>query len=204
MTEQYPIDRLKDVFEVYAHLSKRFERLKTQMRPEHYARIFLDVAKANGFFLVFGCGEDTPLWLNANYDGYTRLLEDLPEYVRLGKAKGGYVYQVKYASVNKVWMEPVAFPTWLGEDCLTTPWDYILVDAPRGYGDGPGREQSIYLASELRKKHGSQVYVHDTNREWEKMCCDKYLGSADEVLGDSKSQLSIWRKLPSRPSDGTT
>jgi glucuronoxylan 4-O-methyltransferase len=55
-------------------------------------------------------------------------------------------------------------------------WDVILVDAPAGYTDSkPGRMKSIFLAKRLAASPGD-VFVHDCEREVERVYCDRFLG----------------------------
>merc|ERR1712232_523762 len=53
--------------------------------------------------------------------------------------------------------------TQLPEEVKGQKWDTILVDGPQGWGDGPGRGQSIYAALLLAKQTGF-VYVDDCER----------------------------------------
>lgn len=78
------------------------------------------------------------------------------------------------------------------EIVLGVAWDVILVDAPRGHSDdNPGRMKSIYHASILART-GTDVFVHDCNREVEAVYFDQFLRM--ERLQGSVGRLRHYRR----------
>ncbi|CAI9769134.1 unnamed protein product [Fraxinus pennsylvanica] len=61
------------------------------------------------------------------------------------------------------------------------PWDIILIDGPRGYfAAAPGRMTALFTAGEDRSSFSppvdkTHVFVHEIDREVEKLCSDEFL-----------------------------
>ncbi len=135
--------------------------------------------------LVFGVGRDTPLWLDVNRGGTTVFLEDVKRWAAFAReaSPGSTVYDVDYGLMRRcMWplmrrLSPThLFMDDLPADVRDTPWDVILVDAPRGTNwKAPGRMKSVYTAAVLGAKSGADVFVHDCHRAVERESADQFL-----------------------------
>lgn len=135
--------------------------------------------------LVFGVGRDTPLWLDVNKGGTTVFLESVAKWAAFAReaSPGSRVFDVSYGMARRfMWPMLRRMPERLMMDSLPrevldTPWDVILVDAPRGTNwRTPGRMKSVYTASVLGAKSKADVFVHDCNRPLERESADQFLG----------------------------
>ncbi|KAL9999108.1 putative polysaccharide biosynthesis domain-containing protein [Helianthus debilis subsp. tardiflorus] len=74
-------------------------------------------------------------------------------------------------------------------------WDVILVDGPRGYWpDGPGSISAIFTASVLARSkkggnHKTHVFVHNYNREMDKVSSEEFL-CKENLVKSSKDLLA--------------
>jgi glucuronoxylan 4-O-methyltransferase len=134
--------------------------------------------------LVFGVGNDSPLWLQVNQAGVTVFLEDSPFWAAraLETIKVIDVRPVHYDTRRTDWESLLDSPPerlWLDlpNDVARASWDVILVDGPTGFADEcPGRMQSIYTAARLaRQGAAAEVIVHDCDREVERSYCERFL-----------------------------
>lgn len=134
--------------------------------------------------LVFGLGNDSPFWCEANKKGRTVFLEDFQPW--FDKITGKYpeieAYPISYPNNITQWKELIdqthRLKVDLAADISETPWNVILVDGPRGHEfskEIPGRMSSIYMASQLVTE-GGYVFVHDGERHVENAFSEKYLG----------------------------
>lgn len=131
--------------------------------------------------LVFGLGNDTPLWMRVNRGGTTVFIEDDAGWFRsvLARHPRAKAHLVSYRTQRAEWRglldsaERLAMP--LPEEVEGNRWDVILVDAPAGYEDSsPGRMMSIALARRLASD-GADIFVHDCDRLVEQEYCDRLL-----------------------------
>ena len=138
-------------------------------------------AKPNCRLLVFGVGNDSPLWAWINRNGKTVFLEDSVEWTNIVKARNPSltILNVKYSTRADEWRDlfdrpdrlTMEFPAEVKEN----DWDVVIVDAPVGwYDSSPGRMQSIFMSKQLAVA-GGDIFVHDNDREIEQKYCDHFL-----------------------------
>jgi hypothetical protein len=149
-------------------------------------------------FLVFGVGRDSVLWMAANRVGRTAFLEDSPEWqdVIQRSLPAAEIHTVEYITTVRDYRRWLFRLNDLG---MTLPdvirnqkWDVILVDAPAGWRDDkPGRMQSIFEASRLVSL-GGHIFVHDCDREAERVSCDVLLQSAVFVSEVGSLRHYVW------------
>jgi hypothetical protein len=155
----------------------------------------LTIATAIGMFspcnlLVFGVGNDTPVWLKLNSGGRTVFLEDDPEWISevQSRCPQADIRRVEYTTLITQWERNLDMPERLefnhAEDWQNIAWDVIFVDAPKGFmmvdhdpewGTFHGRMQSIFAASK-QMVQGACVFVDDAERPLERAYCDRFLG----------------------------
>jgi glucuronoxylan 4-O-methyltransferase len=143
--------------------------------------------KAPCNMLVFGLGDDSPVWAATNTGGYTLFIEDDAEWIDriIQRDSALNVYHHTYTSTRRNWEQLLSSSKKLLMDIpasiLERDWDIILVDAPAGYKpDLPGRMQSIYTAATLATP-GTDVFVHDVDRPVEDTYSREFLGAAEQV-----------------------
>lgn len=145
----------------------------------------LDKAPCN--FLVFGLGNDSPLWHLTNLSGKTVFVEDNPEWRErvVSQHPELDVAMTSYSTRRSEWEEYLdATDTLrmnLPEDISTVTWDVVLVDAPAGWKpEMPGRMQSIYETVRLTRP-GSDVFIHDIDRTVEDVYSKRFFGDDNHV-----------------------
>lgn len=159
-----------------------------QATVEEYLLVYrVLAARAPCRLLVFGVGRDSQLWLDTNRGGTTVFLEDVREWAAFARkaTPGIVVHDVSYGWTRRfMWRWLRGSPERLmmhdlPADVASTPWDVILVDAPRGTRwSAPGRMKSVYTASVLGEKAGADVFVHDCHRRVERESADQFLTPA--------------------------
>ena len=164
-------------------------------------------------FLIFGMGYDSRYWGSLNQGGETVFIEDSQEWS--DRIKSHYplatTYLVEYGTTGAQWHElldtPNVFDLELPPQVAAEPWDVILVDGPLSFLDTlPGRMKSIALSPTLVKDSG-HIFVHDCDREAERVYCDRYLGTENLVeqvgvlrhyRGSAGDEASTWPQHPAR------
>jgi hypothetical protein len=147
--------------------------LKGQMAENQY-RYIADLISscAADKVLVFGGGYDTELWYHCS-KGNMVCVEDnwtwMPQLLPCG-----LIIPLYKGKVGK-WLDQMEV-----HPQIARPWDIVIVDGPNGYRAGqPGRQESISWASQFAQKF---VVVHDYERDWERQCCDHYLGRPIDII----------------------
>lgn len=160
---------------------------KQLSRAEYRYVAGLVAARAGCNLLVFGVGNDSKLWLLANRTGRTVFLESSRFWADMigWRYPGIDIRMVRYGTRQERWRELLDGPATalvldLPEDVDGGRWDVIFVDGPTAYaGSCPGRMKSIYTAAALAHRWpGTDVVVHDCDRESERAYCDRFLGGA--------------------------
>lgn len=159
------------------HLRAQIQVAELTMLYKHFS------ANAPLNLLIFGLGHDVPIWQKFNSGGRTVFLEDLEQWYKniTSKHEDIEAYLIKYPHDITQWRNLLNRPQdlliELPKEVLETSWDCIFIDAPRGYRmskDQPGRMSSIYMASQLIKKGGT-IFLHDAEREVEKVYAEEFL-----------------------------
>ena len=134
-----------------------------------------------GSLLVFGAGNDSLFWSQVNGRAPTVFLESDRGWLRQVMAQDRklrvhhVVYTTRVADFPPDEVAIVPPPDLnLPAEIRARRWDNIIVDAPQGWGDGPGRAQSIHEAGWLVAPTG-RIFVHDCDREHEQHLVAHYL-----------------------------
>jgi hypothetical protein len=198
----YSLSNLRDFFRV-VRLRNRHEGI--QLRPAELIKIVHAIGKFERCnLLIFGLGNDSPLWVEANSQGRTVFLEDYkPWYDKITTLLPLIeAYQVSYPCNITQWHELLEQPKKLKMDLPSevtgTRWDVILVDGPRGNQfkeEIPGRMSSIFMSGRLVGK-GGHIFVHDADRNVEKAFSARYLSGARNVEKIRGGALMLHHRCP--------
>lgn len=159
-----------------------------QMTADEMSRIVSAIqAKPKCRLLIFGVGNDSRLWAWINRNGKTVFFEDSREWINIVAARtpGLHILEVKYSTRADEWKtlfdRPDRLTMELPTEVKENEWDVVIVDAPVGwYDESPGRMQSIFMARRLVVP-GGDVFVHDCDREIERVYADHFYGSENLV-----------------------
>ncbi len=138
-------------------------------------------------FLVFGMGNDSPLWQQANRGGHTVFIEDDELWLRRVQDFQPMItaFLVEYGTRKSEWRQllqnPERLEMKLPDEIERERWDVVLIDGPHGSTDSnPGRMKSIFLGARLVRNEGT-VFVHDCDRIVERAYCDRFLGTPNFI-----------------------
>jgi hypothetical protein len=152
----------------------------TQMSPSQIEAIAAAI-KSRGphcNMLVFGLGNDSPLWDALNSNGYTLFLEDVQEWI--DKIVGIYpnlnVHRVSYAGTTVASASENPSGTIAGAQApaflLGRRWDVIVIDGPMGYAPQlPGRALPICWTRQIAQR-STHIFVDDYDRKLEQAYSD--------------------------------
>lgn len=160
---------------IYCKVNSLTDKCKSQQHVNQYKyTVDLILRKAPCNVLVFGCGNDSVFYVDANAGGRTVFIEDMAEYVGDKTEVYNYTYTTIRRDYRELFNKEQSLMMDLPGDIKNTFWDIVLVDGPRGYQDDhPGRMQSIFTAAKI----GENLLVHDCNRPVEDLYAKKYCGS---------------------------
>jgi hypothetical protein len=163
-----------------APVSALRRNLNMQMADGELATILREIEKRRPCsLLIFGVGNDSILWHEANRGGHTVFLENDPFWQRVIRERHHdlEIVPVRYDTKARRWRDDLANPPPLDlpAEVTSRKWDLIFVDGPAAYtAESPGRVQSIAAASRLVAPDGT-VMVHDCVRTAERTISDRLL-----------------------------
>jgi hypothetical protein len=140
-------------------------------------------------FLVFGAGLDSELWLCCCSSDNVVFVENDPDWIPRIPCR---IFRPKYKGSVGLWLERTKVP-----DRLKRVWDFVLVDGPTGFSsECIGRQEPIAWSARI----GKTIFVHDYNRPWERLLCDYYLGTPDEIVpfdrNSKERALAVFYRCP--------
>lgn len=120
--------------------------------------------------LIFSLGFDSPMWLNMNPHGLTRFVELHEEWIKMQppRVQEHAMRADNRTKMSEAWdircdYDRLGYFLQANPELRSTCWDIIMVDAPEGLGNGPGRMGSIYAASQLAGPD-TVLFVDDCER----------------------------------------
>lgn len=138
--------------------------------------------------LVFGLGNDSPLWNAINKDGYTLFIEDIPDWIAKMSAAHPEL------NIDRVSYQGTTVASAVGDPVATIQraqvpdilrqrvWDVIIIDGPMGYAPNlPGRSLPICWAKQMAKPW-THVFIDDYDRDLERTYAD-FLFPAQRAAG---------------------
>lgn len=168
------------------YISDLAARNKGQMTFNEYGEIAERIMRKPGCrLLVFGCGNDSPLWLKANESGRTLFVEHSATWAMRAEKMAEReslprpdIRLVKYKTRLDGWAADLleCGKLFMSDiDSIGMDWDVTIVDGPTGCGrNSHGRLQSIYESAK-RCASGGVVFVHDIKRQVERAAADALL-----------------------------
>ncbi len=130
--------------------------------------------------LIFGMGNDSILWYEANRGGRTLFIEDDVYWDRVIRERHPSLRSVHvlYGTRAANWRADLERPQplLLPQEVGLHAWDIVLVDGPAACKpEKPGRIQSVLAARRL-VADGGAILVHDCDRHAEHAICGGLLG----------------------------
>lgn len=138
--------------------------------------------------LVFGVGNDSPMWSQVNCIGRTVFVEDDEEWIKVISSRfpSLEVHHVNYnSSVSRAsdfFLNPVEMSiTSVDSECF----DVILIDGPKGFAvEQPGRLIPAYYSYKKAQTCdiATVIFLHDVERPTEQMIAEKLFSQQDGWL----------------------
>ena len=133
--------------------------------------------------LVFGCGNDSPMWQAMNEAGRTVFVEDDAAWIEKTRRRFPdlEICRVSYGDTTVARSLPIRDEALaevpIPEVLTDSAWDVILVDGPMGFRpQDTGRSLSIYWASRVMGDT-AQVFVDDYERPLERLHANRFIRS---------------------------